>query len=159
MFPVFPFAFMPPFPFVAPFAAFFPFTGSGRDSGSEAPTTHPATSSAEQTAQAMMSLAMMPFAAPLALSTQIAQQMGQVIRDAGTVAREMQDALEHDDGPVHVMIGDPEGPGGLAIGITLYRRGETSTLRDVRDAAPPTLTAPDHPAPGPLVDVTPPKDG
>jgi|GEM_PF-2922247 len=156
VFPFFPFAFVPPVPFLVPFAGpfsmFFPFAGtrSGPAGDSADDTAGP---SVAHPAQTMMSLAMLPFAAPMTVSTQVAQ----VVRDAGKVAREMRDALERDEGPVHVMIGDPAGPGGLAIGITLYRRGEEPAVRDVRDAGAPALTArnDDDPGAADLVDVTP----
>lgn len=162
LFPFFPFAFVPPVPFVAPFAgpfaAFFPFAGArpgtaSRTAGDSADTA-PSGPPDAHPAQALMSLAMLPFAAPITVST----QMAQAVRDAGQVARDMRDALERDEGPVHVMIGDPEKPGGLAIGITLYRRGEEPALRDVRDVGAPALGAPDdddRTDPG-MVDVTPP---
>jgi len=143
MFPFLPFAFVPPGPFRAPFAgpfsAFFPFARPRDDS----PGDEAAAPFGGNPAQTMMSLAMMPFAAPMALPLVLGTQMAQAVRDAGKVAREMHEALERDEGPVHVTIGDPQTPGGLAIGITLYRRGAEPQLREVHEVGPRALTGPD----------------
>ncbi|MBB4266531.1 hypothetical protein [Roseospira visakhapatnamensis] len=155
VFPFFPFAFVPPVPFMAPFAgpfaAFFPFARTGRESTGD--TDAPATARPAQAMmhQAMASLALMPFTAPMTVST----QMAQAFRDAGRVAREMKESLELDEGPVHVMIGDPNTPNGLAIGITVYRGGGAPAMRDVRDVGAPALNGPAPRGPADAVDVTP----
>jgi hypothetical protein len=90
----------------------------------------------------MMTLAMMPAMAPFALGSRLAQ----VVEDAGHVAAQVRESLERDEGPVHVMVGDPDGPLGLAIGLTFMTRGQRPALQDATNAAPRL---------GAMVDVTP----
>jgi hypothetical protein len=146
MFPFFPFgpmmgplAIMPPFPFFFPFAfgraAVSAAAGAaGRDRDDAAPAAGgPA---------GLMSMAMMPAMAPFALGTRLAR----VVEDAGVVAAQVRESLERDEGPVHVTVGDPDGPLGLAIGLTFMTRRSGPALAD----------APPAPRIESMVDVTPP---
>jgi hypothetical protein len=139
MFPFFPFGPVPPFPFLFPFGGFpwTPLTGDAKDeesatSGTPFPGMPPS----------LMTMAMMPAMAPFALGS----RMARIAEDARHVAQHVKDSLDRDEGPVHVMVGDPNGPMGLAIGLTFLKRGQAPQLRDAN--------------PGParvesMVDVTP----
>ncbi|MQX37040.1 hypothetical protein [Roseospira navarrensis] len=141
MFPFFPFGPVPPVPFLFPFAAMAGlFPRPAPDDGEAGERSTPFGGMAPS----MMGLAMMPAMAPFALSGRLAQ----VVEDAGQVAAQVRDSLARDEGPVHVMVGDPDGPLGLAIGLTFMTRGQTPALPGAGEAeAAPRL--------GPMVDVTP----
>ncbi|KAA5605613.1 hypothetical protein F1188_10280 [Roseospira marina] len=136
MFPFFPFGPVPPVPFLFPFKAlsawsdalasagpFGPRAAAGDDAGA-ARSAFGAGFGAGPAS--LMSMAMMPVLAPFAMGS----QMARVMEDAGQVAAQVRDSLERDDGPVHVVVGDPDGPLGLAIGLTFLRGGGRSHLAD-----------------------------
>lgn len=146
MFPFFPFGPVPPFPFLFPFGRL-PWPGMGMGT---APSGHADAAEGTEPASpfgvgpaSMMSMAMMPAMAPFALGTHLAQ----AAEDARRAALHVRDSLERDDGPVHVVVGDPDGPLGLAIGLTFMKGGQRPALRDVTGAGAPQLTS--------MVDVTP----
>ncbi|WP_299440557.1 hypothetical protein [uncultured Rhodospira sp.] len=136
MFPFFPFGPVPPFPFLFPFGGY-PWASRN------AAETDGSTSGAAPFGTAppsLMTMALMPAMAPFALGS----QMARVAEDARHIAMHVKESLEKDDGPVHVMVGDPDGPLGVAIGLTFLKRGQTPQLRD---AGPARVEA--------MVDVTP----
>ncbi|MBB4286521.1 hypothetical protein [Roseospira goensis] len=152
MFPFFPFGFVPPFPFLFPFAAMAggrafglgatdAETGDGEGDGAEA---RPAGPSFGLAPSALMGMAMMPAMAPFALGSRLAR----AVEDAGQVAAQVRESLQRDEGPVHVMVGDPNGPLGLAIGLTFIKGTARPALRDATaTASAPRLED--------MVDVTP----
>jgi len=156
MFPFFPFGPVPPFPFLFPFSAPFgsmmagmmggrPFGNPGADNEGAGATAGNAMPFGGGPLS-LMSMAMMPAMAPFAMGSRLAQ----VVDDAGRMAAQITESLDRDEGPVHVVVGDPDGPLGLAIGLTFMTRGQRPALRD---ADGPGSSSSDG-----MIDVTPPRD-
>jgi hypothetical protein len=140
MFPFFPFGPVPPFPFLFPFGGF-PWAPRNADAKDEAPTA--GASPFPGMSPSLMTMAMMPAMAPFTLGS----HMARIAEDARHVAMHVKESLDRDEGPVHVMVGDPNGPLGLAIGLTFLKRAQAPQLRD--------SAGPDRGRIESMVDVTP----
>lgn len=140
MFPFFPFGPVPPLPLLFPFTAM-AWLGAARPRAGDQDDPGPATATPFAPVS-MMSMAMMPAMAPFALGSRLAQ----VADDARKVAAHVTESLDRDDGPVHVVVGDPDGPMGLAIGLTFIKRGQRPMVR--AGSGSPRVEG--------MVDVTPP---
>jgi len=154
MFPFFPFGPVPPFPFLFPFNA--PFTSMMAGMAGGRPSDHEDGAAAAGSAMpfgggsmspmSLMGMAMMPVMAPFAMGSRLAQ----AVDDAGRMAAQITESLDRDEGPVHVMVGDPDGPLGLAIGLTFITRGQRPALHDANGTVSPASD-------GGMIDVTPPR--
>ncbi len=104
-------------------------------------------------AASMMSMAaMMPAMAPALAPFVLGSRLARVVDDAGQVAAQVRDSLARDEGPVHVVVGDPDGPLGLSIGLTFMTRSQRSRLTGA-DAPAGEIAA--GTGTGPVVDVAP----
>jgi hypothetical protein len=95
-------------------------------------------------------LPMMRAMAPWALA---APGLARVVEDAGQVAAQVRESLARDDGPVHVVVGDPDGPLGLSIGLTVMTRNQRARL--AAQGAPAAGADQLDAGAGPVLDIEP----
>lgn len=114
--------------------------GADADRGADAPLG----------ASMMSMLPMMRAMTPWALA---APGLARVVEDAGQVAAQVRESLARDDGPVHVVVGDPDGPLGLSIGLTVMTRNQRARL--AAQGAPAAGAEALDAGAGPVVDIEP----
>jgi len=156
MFPIFAFTPLPAMASMMPLAMMGPFAplmmmgmAAGRpaaDDGANADRDSEPPLGASMVSMLPMMRAMAPWA-------MAAPGLARVVEDAGQVAAQVRESLARDDGPVHVVVGDPDGPLGLSIGLTVMTRNQRTRLT-AQSAQPAGADQPGDEA-GPVVDIEP----